>query len=47
MVGNIEIDINETGCEVVDWTDKAQDRDLWQALVNIVLNLQVPYNAGN
>jgi hypothetical protein len=31
------------------WTgfDLAQDRDRWQVLVNVVMNLQVPYNAGN
>jgi hypothetical protein len=32
--------------EVMDWTDLAQDRDRWQALVNVVMNLQVPYNGG-
>jgi hypothetical protein len=26
----------------VDWIDMAQDRDQWRALVNTVLNLQVP-----
>jgi len=25
----------------------AQDRDQWQSLVNAVMNLQVPYKAGN
>jgi hypothetical protein len=24
------------------WTGLAQDRDRWQALVNVVMNLQVP-----
>jgi hypothetical protein len=31
----------------MDWIDLAQDRDRWQALVNVIMNLQVPQNAGN
>jgi hypothetical protein len=30
------------GCEDVYWTELAQDMDWWQALVNTVMNLQVP-----
>jgi hypothetical protein len=29
-------------CECVDWTRPAQDRSKWQAVVNIVTNLQFP-----
>jgi len=32
----------ELGCEGMDWIDLAQDRDRWGALVNAVMNLQVP-----
>jgi hypothetical protein len=28
------------------WIDPAQDRDKWWALVNMVMNLQVPENVG-
>jgi hypothetical protein len=45
-VDNIKIDLRELGWDVVDWIDLAQDRDLWRALVNTVMNLRVPYNAG-
>ena len=27
---------------VIVWIDLAQDRDTWWALVNVVMNLQVP-----
>jgi hypothetical protein len=30
----------------MDWIDLAQGRDQWRPLVNMVMNLLVPYNAG-
>jgi hypothetical protein len=41
-VGNIKLDLREIGWDDVDLIDMAQDRDQWRALVNTVLNLQVP-----
>jgi len=38
---NIKIDLPEVGCGNMDWIDLAQDGDMWQALVNVVLTLQV------
>jgi hypothetical protein len=40
------MDLGEVGWGDVDWIGLAQDRDRWRALVNSVMNLQVPYNAG-
>jgi len=31
----------------MDWIDLAQDRGQVAGAVNVVMNLQVPYNAGN
>jgi hypothetical protein len=31
----------------MDWIDLAQDMDSWWALVNALMNLQVPQNVGN
>jgi len=35
------------GCEGMDWIDVAQERDKWRALVNVVMNLRFPQNAGH
>jgi hypothetical protein len=39
---NIKMELQEVGCGGMDWIDLAWDRDRWQALVNAVMNLQVP-----
>jgi hypothetical protein len=40
-VDNIKMDLRETEWDGVDWSDTAQDRDQWRALVNTILNLRV------
>jgi hypothetical protein len=41
-VYNIKIDLREIGCGGMDWIDLAESRNQWRALVNKVMNLQVP-----
>jgi hypothetical protein len=44
-VDNIRMDLGEVGWGDVDWIGLAKDRNRWRALVNLVLNLQVSYDA--
>jgi len=39
---NIKMERLEVGCMGMDWIELAEDRDRWRALVNAVMNLQVP-----
>jgi hypothetical protein len=36
------MDLQEEGCGDMDWINLAEDKDRWQALVNAVMNFQVP-----
>ena len=38
---NIKMDLQEVGWGM-DWIQMAQERDMWRALVNAVMNLRVP-----
>ena len=39
---NIKMDLQEVGCDGMDWIDLAWDRERWWALVSTVMNLRVP-----
>ena len=41
------MDPQEVSWGVIDRIDLAQDRNRWRALVNAIMNLRVPQNAGN
>jgi hypothetical protein len=41
-VDNIKTDLLEMGWGGVGWIGLGQDRDMWRALVNAVMNLWVP-----
>jgi hypothetical protein len=42
MKGYIKMNLQEVAWEGMNWIDLAQDRDWWQALTNVVKNLQIP-----
>jgi hypothetical protein len=41
-VHNIKMDLREIGWDCMDWIHLVQGRDEWRALVNTVMNFQVP-----
>jgi hypothetical protein len=45
-IDNIKMGHLEMGLGSVNWIGLAQDRHRWRALVNTVVNLRLPYNAG-
>ena len=44
---NIKLDLQEMGCEGMDWISVTQDRARSRKLMNAAMNLHVPQNAGN
>jgi hypothetical protein len=41
------MDLQEVGCGGTDWIELVQDMYRRPTLVNAVMNVRVPYNAGN
>ena len=40
---NIRMNLKELCVNIRDWMDSTLDRDYWRAILNVALNLQVPY----
>jgi hypothetical protein len=39
---NIKMDLEDVGGGCGNWMERAQDRDMWRALVSRVMNFRVP-----
>jgi hypothetical protein len=44
---SIKVDFQEVGFGGIDWISLAQDRGRYRTLVNAVMNLRIPQNAGD
>jgi hypothetical protein len=44
--GNKKMDFRKLDGDIV-WIDLARDRDRWRSLVNAVMKIRFPQNAGN
>jgi hypothetical protein len=41
------MNLREIGCEGVDWTHLAHDRDQWRVIFNTVMNLRIPWEISS
>ena len=44
---NIKMDLQEVGFGIMDWIELAQERDSWRTVVNVIMNLRIPFYAEN
>jgi hypothetical protein len=42
LLAQSEIDLQKVGCGVMDWIELAQDSEMWQALLNAVMDYRFP-----
>ena len=42
MEDKFKMDFQAVGCRDMDWIEMAKDGESWEAVVNAVMNLQVP-----
>jgi hypothetical protein len=44
---SVELGLKEVGCESEHWIELAYDRVQWLAIVNMLMNLRVPWKVGS